>query len=184
SSGTQLGTAEALPSATPRRDGTVRTLWLSLALALILLVVAGGLLWRMSKTPAASQGLILTRLTSDAGLAAEPALSPDGKLLVYASDRGGAGNLDLWVQQVSGGEPIQLTRHEADDPQPSFSPDGTRIVFRSEREGGGIYVISALGGEARLLAPWGREARFSPDGNEVIFWTGQNSFIPWNDSKM
>jgi Tol biopolymer transport system component len=63
--------------------------------------------WRRSSTP--NQGPILTRLTSDSGLTTDPAISRDGKLLAYASDRGGAGNLDIWVQQIPGGEPIPIT---------------------------------------------------------------------------
>ena len=105
--------------------------------------------------PAAAPGPVLTRLTSDTGLATDPAVSPDGSLLAYASDRSGEGNLDIWVQQLSGGAALRLTRHDAEDHEPAFSPDGTRIVFRSERDGGGIYVVSALGGEERIIAPPG-----------------------------
>ena len=114
----------------------------------------------------------LTRLTSDSGLTFQPAVSADGKLLAYASDRGEEGNLDIWLEQIGGGQPIQLTTHEADDSEPAFSPDGTKVAFRSEREDGGLYLVSALGGEPRLIARQGHRPRFSPDGNWLAYWAG------------
>ncbi|MEP6783984.1 MAG: protein kinase, partial [Acidobacteriota bacterium] len=115
---------------------------------------------------------VLTQVTFDSGLTDMPALSPDGNLLAYASDRTGRGDLDLYVEQTSGGAPIRLTDDPADDVQASFSPDGSQIVFRSERDGGGLYVVAALGGNARLLVAGGRWPRFSPDGRKVAYWTG------------
>ena len=56
--------------------------------------------------------------------------------------------------------------------QPDFSPDGSRIAFRSERNGGGIYVVPALGGAERFVAPKGRHPRFSPDGKSIAYVTG------------
>jgi len=85
-------------------------------------------------------------------------------VIAYASDRGGENNLDIWVQQLAGGEPHQITKNPSDDREPSFSPDGSKIAFRSEREGGGIYVVSTFGGAERKIASEGRRPRFSPNG--------------------
>ena len=147
---------------------------IAMALGVILLLAAAGASWWLRRSPAASGvagsgGPVLTPLTADSGLSCDPALSPDGKLLAYASDRSGEGNLDIWVQQVGGGEPVRLTRHESDDYEPSFSPDGTLIAFCSQREGGGIFVIPALSGEERLIAERGHRPRFSPDGNWIAY---------------
>ncbi len=114
----------------------------------------------------------LTQQTFDTGYTAQPAISPDGRLLAYASDRASEGNLDIWVQQVSGGDPIQLTSHASDEGSPSFSPDASQLVFRSQRDGGGIYLIAALGGSERLLAKSGQKPRFSPDGQRVAYSVG------------
>jgi len=169
------GAVTKLPAASGAITGKPH--WLSrraklLAASLVLLLLVAFLFWRSLHRPTPLSQPLLTRLTSDPGLTTDVVISPDGKLIAFASDRGGS-NLDIYVRQVSGGDPIRLTQDPADDHQPSFSPDGGRIVFRSEREGGGIYTISALGDEDRLLAPKGRNPRFSPGGDWIAFWVGR-----------
>jgi len=117
----------------------------------------------------------LEQITREPGLATDPALSPDGKLVAFASDRGSE-NLNIWVKQLGReGHAAQLTHDASDAHQPAFSPDGSTIVYRSEREGGGIYVMPAIGGDAVRLAANGRGPRFSPDGKWIAYWAGVGS---------
>jgi Tol biopolymer transport system component/predicted Ser/Thr protein kinase len=134
--------------------------------------LAGGLIWwgaAHDRTP--KREPVLTRLTWDEGLTRDPAVSPDGRFLAYASDRGGE-SLAIWIQRIGGGDDVRLTRNPADDHEPAFSPDGSEIAFRSERDGGGVYLVSVLGRQTRLLARQGRRPRFSPDGKWIAYWTG------------
>src|SRR5262249_29118232 len=101
---------------------------IAFALSVLLASAFGSSPWWWPRVwgPAAAQEPVLTQLTSDAGLSAYPAISGDGRRLAYASDRSGDGNLDIWVQHVEGGEPVRITKHEADDYDPDLSPDGTK----------------------------------------------------------
>jgi eukaryotic-like serine/threonine-protein kinase len=140
------------------------------ATTVILVISALAAILYLTRSPRVMTTPTLTRLTWDSGLTTDPNLSPDGKLLAYASDRSGEGHLDIYVQQVGGGEPLRLTRGPRDMRDPSFSPDGTTIAFDSGD--GGINLVSALGGPARRLVAEGHGAQFSPDGKRAAYWTG------------
>lgn len=114
----------------------------------------------------------VSQLTPDTDLTSRPSLSRDGQLVAYSSDRAEAGNLDIWVQRLPSGRPIRLTSNPAEDVDPNIAPDGSSVVFRSERDGGGIYLAEVAGKGERLLAPNGRNPRFSPDGGSVVYWVG------------
>ena len=160
-----------MAAAAPAGRGKRRTAFLVAAATVLVLAAAAVLLKLFVLKPPGPVEYEITPLTYDSGMTISPTLSPDGNLMAYASDRGESGNLDIWVQQVSGGKPLRLTSHPAGDWFPSFSPDGSQIAFHSERDGGGIYLIDALavGGEPRRIADKGFIPRFSPDGRWISF---------------
>jgi Tol biopolymer transport system component len=173
-------TAPVSPGGVPAGDFTAesgnwrRRWWVGIAAAVALLpatFLALNWLPRHSGRGDASRALL--RLTSTSGVNIDPALSPDGSLLAYASDRGGSGDLDIWVQPTREERPSRVTSAPGDELEPSFSPDSGSIVF-STGEGAGIYIVAAAGGEPRLLvaAVRARTPRFSPDGQRVTYWTG------------
>ena len=141
-----------------------------IAAAGALLLVGGWVVsGRSSGADAAVRWSEPRRITSDSGLTFQPAISRDGTLLAYASDRAGEGHLDIWLQQIGGGEPIRLTDSPADEQAPQFSPDGRSIVFQSGAFPGAIFTIPSLGGEPRRIAESGIFPRFSPDGRWIAF---------------
>ena len=115
-------------------------------------------------------GYSLRRLTELPGPELQPSLSPDGRMLAYASAT--AGNLDLYLLRASGDRSIPLTAGSpADDSQPAFSPDGETIAFRSERHGGGLFVMGATGESVRRVTSQGFDPAWSPDGKRLVFST-------------
>jgi Tol biopolymer transport system component len=180
------GSGAVMPAATaqPAPSGSVavpavrsrRRLLIGIA-ALVLLAAAAGTWWwtaRLSQTPTTGQAMPvqrnLRRLTFGSGLQTDVTFSPDGRFIAYASDR--AGNFDIWVQPVAGGDAVQITKSPDPDTQPAWSPDGSTIAFRAERDGGGVFLVPALGGQERKLAAEGVYPRWSPDGSQVLLQSG------------
>jgi eukaryotic-like serine/threonine-protein kinase len=117
----------------------------------------------------ASRPFALRRLTELPGAELQPTLSPDGRMLVYASAL--SGNLDLYLLRVGGDRAIPLTTDPADDSRAAFSPDGERIAFRSERDGGGLFVMGATGESVRRVTDAGFDPSWSPDGRRLAYAT-------------
>jgi len=132
---------------------------------------AGFFAYKRTSTPPTGVQRSLTRLTFDDGLQIGTTWSPDGRYIAYSSDRGG--KFDIWVQQVSGGDPIQITKGPGHHWHPDWSPDGKYIAYRSEEGDGGIYIVPALGGAGleRKIASFGYYPRWSPNSLQVLFQT-------------
>ncbi len=76
--------------------------------------------------------------------------SPDGRKIVFVSDRDG--NLEIYVINADGSGRRNLTRQPGHDSDPAWSPDGRKIAFTTKREGNfEIYVMNADGSGQRNL---------------------------------
>ena len=75
-----------------------------------------------------------------------PYWSPDGGKIVFYSNRDG-GDDEIYVMDVDGSNPTQLTSTFGDNFDPAWSPDGSKIAFVSSRDGldDEIYVMDADG---------------------------------------
>jgi TolB protein len=129
-------------------------------------------------------GTGLQRLTHDAAQNVDPAWSPDGKRIAFASDRAGAsdGDLDIYVMDADGSNVVRRTQAGRWNTSPAWSPDGTRIAFSSLRDGQyGIYVMSVDGdwGNPTRVGydrGWNAEPAWSPDGERIAFVSDWRAF--------
>jgi Tol biopolymer transport system component len=114
------------------------------------------------------------------GLEEAAAVSRDGHLVAFLSDRDGP--MDVWVTQVGSGEFHNLTHGSVSELANSsirtlgFSPDGSLVTFWVRKPGSGageinIWAVPALGGEPRPYLQGVAEFDWSRDGSRLAYHT-------------
>lgn len=76
-------------------------------------------------------GNIVKQLTKSKGYDAEATLSPDGKKMIYTSDKDG--DIDLYIMDLKTGKEKRITNTLGYDGGAWFSPDGKKIIWRASR---------------------------------------------------
>jgi Tol biopolymer transport system component len=110
------------------------------------------------------------QLTYDRAEDTQPDISPDGKRVVFVSNRGGHPN--IWIMRSDGGEPRNLTSDQGENGDPAWSPNGTQIAFQSSRTDGHmrIFLMNADGsGQHPAVSASGERAAWSPDGKRIAY---------------
>jgi Tol biopolymer transport system component len=130
-------------------------------------------IWRIAVDSAETGAPVLEQLPSSSFRDVFPQYSPDGKRLVFYSNR--SGSIQIWTSTADGNSTNQLTTMDprATTGSPRWSPDGRRIVFDSNAGGRyQLYEVSADGGPARAIvtdASNNFTGAWSPDGKWLYF---------------
>jgi len=105
------------------------------------------------------------------------ARAPQKAQIAFASKEDG--NWEIYVMDVDGRHPRNITNHFDYDHSPAWLPDG-RIAFVSNLDNGGIYAMDADGSDVVKLAelpPRCCTPALSPDCEKIVFYSyqgGQN----------
>jgi len=146
-----------------------------------------------------SDGQNLVNLTQSLGYDAEAAYSPDGRQIVFASNRAAYSRklsaaeaqrlerdpaffMDIYIMNADGSNVRQLTQVPGYDGGPFFSADGSKITFRRFNEKGDkaeIWSMNPDGSDAKALTRLGVMSWapfFHPSGDYLIFATNLHGY--------
>ncbi|MBX3459768.1 MAG: PD40 domain-containing protein [Planctomycetes bacterium] len=116
-----------------------------------------------------------TRLTMHEAYDSRPLVTPDGKQIVFISDR--EGSYDLWVMPIDGGPPRRLTHHFTSDVPNGFTADGKHVLFTSTRAMSWhrasqteIWSVPLAGGTPKRMTYTGGHSVSTPDNGATLYY--------------
>jgi Tol biopolymer transport system component len=142
-------------------------------------------------------GKIVKQLTKSKGYDAEATISPDGKKMIYTSDKDG--DIDLYIMNLKTGKEKRITNTLGYDGGAWFSPDGKKIIWRASRPKSEaeikeykdllaenmvaptnmeVFVANADGSNAHQVTNFGQAnwaPCFFPDSKRIIFASNHGS---------
>jgi Tol biopolymer transport system component/DNA-binding winged helix-turn-helix (wHTH) protein len=156
----------------------------ALAAAAIMALAAAAGFWlhtseKLWRDPIA--GARFQTVTDSDGVAQDAAVSRDGHLVAFLSDRDGP--MDVWVTQVGSGIFHNLTRGSASSlvndslRTLGFSPDGSLVTYWDRRPNGpdgsaiGVWAVPTLGGQPKPYLDGIAEFDWTRDGARLAYHT-------------
>jgi TolB protein len=136
-------------------------------------------------------GKIVKQLTKAKGYDAEATLSPDGKKMLYTSDKDG--DIDLYIMDLKTGKEKRITNTLGYDGGAWFSPDGKKLIWRASRPkteaeikeykellaenlvaptNMEVYISNADGSNMKQVTAFGQAnwaPAYMPDNKRIIF---------------
>ena len=155
-------------------------------------------IWNLQQRPARQANPLddarFVQLTDFGGSEQAAAISRDGRLVAFLSDRDG--QMDVWVTHIGTGQFYNLTRGRMPElVNPSvrtlgFSPDGSSVTLWARRPSAAgqpeidVWAVPVLGGAPTPYLDGAAELDWSPDANRVVYHTpglGDPMFVRGRD---
>lgn len=121
----------------------------------------------------ASDGAIVTRITSNKAIDTSPAWSPDGSQIAFVSDR--EGSPQIFVVSAGGGAARRVSFNGSYNTTPTWSPaKGASVIAYTTRDGGSYDIVTLdLATKKMVRVTQGEgtneEPSFSPNGRVIAF---------------
>lgn len=110
--------------------------------------------------------------SNEAYFLSQPALTPDGKAVVFCFEG------DIWRAELPGGQAYRLTAMQGYETSPQVSPDGKWIAFTGRQYGNAdVFVMPTSGGDIRQLT-------YHSSGDEVNSWSWDSKTIYFTSGRM
>ncbi|RYD48864.1 MAG: hypothetical protein EOP85_02730, partial [Verrucomicrobiaceae bacterium] len=126
---------------------------------------------------ASTEGGEAIRIVGDAGRDGQPQFTPDGKRVVFPSDR--SGSMQVYSVPATGGEAARHTWNTEGCELKCLSPDGKQAIIRGSRERWGFRATRLLkidlekeSREQLLFDATANWAAWSPDGKSILYCRG------------
>jgi serine/threonine protein kinase/Tol biopolymer transport system component len=123
-----------------------------------------------------SDGSNRKQLTINAGNNHNPVVSPDGRSIIFTSERSGQRN--VWRMNLDGSDPQQLTNGLADF-LPTVSPDGQWVIYSSLNSSMLTLWKVPMGGGApvEIINREAINAAVSPDGKQLAYLFSESAAL-------
>ena len=120
-----------------------------------------------------AEGGKTTQITRGLAFDQHPRYSPDGKKILFVSDKSGAEN--LWYIDTEKKDTVQLTKDiNQNFPSADWTPDGNYIIYAKGRRVNKLYMIHKNGGSGTQLISEPAQLKtidpaVSPDGQHIYY---------------